>query len=161
MSRPNKRAGGDGGTALQFAFRGPRSRRASARALSLSMKISIAIAVFGVLAALAVVAALPSDSVQVLGDLPRAEAADINRTVQQEIRPRILPDLSPQSLRSAPSLLLGRLPGHHPKVLVIERRSAGFVAVIGRKPADVLGTNILWGFFKETNGWRLAQSHEW
>jgi hypothetical protein len=123
----------------------------------------IAIAVVGLFVALAipVVVALRSDPVQVVGDFPRAEAAGIYRTIQREVRPPILPDLSLQSLRSAPRLLLERLPGRHPKVLVIERRSAGFVVAIGRKPADVLGTNILWSLFKETNRWRLARSDEW
>ena len=71
------------------------------------MKMGTAIAVVGVFVALAiaVVAVLRSGvPVQVVGDLSRAEAAGICRTIQRDVRPPILPDLSLQSLRSAPGL---------------------------------------------------------
>jgi len=129
------------------------------------MKMSTAITMIAVFVALAtaLVAGLRSrDSVLMVGHLPRAETAGILRAIQREVHPPILPNLSLDSLRGAPSRLLGRLPGRHPQVLIIERRTAGFVAAFGRRPPDVLGrTNILWSFFKETNGWRLARADEW
>src|SRR5258705_5927061 len=98
---------------------------------SMQRKGVIGVCVLGLLAASALITFVPSeDPIEVFGDLSKREVRDIRIAVRRKIQPKILPDLSMQSLRAAPGLIVGRFTNRGAKIWRIESRNREFTAVI-------------------------------
>jgi hypothetical protein len=109
-----------------------------------------------------VVARRPEVPFQVSGDLSERDVTDICMAVHRKIYPPILPDLSMKSLRAAPSVLLRRFHGSHPRIWQIERRTGVFVAVIGRLAEDPKPRPyVFWGVFSGTNSWYVEEDYHY
>jgi len=117
--------------------------------------VIIGLGVLVLLGAAMLVMIVPSEEpIEVLGALSKREVRDIRIAVQRKIQPKILPDLSMQSLREAPGIILGRYTKPLPKIWRIEGRNREFAAVIARGPANPNGYRyVFWCVFKETNTW--------
>ena len=123
--------------------------------------IIVLIVVFGTLLVAILLQTLPPEEpVQVLGDLSKHDIAEIRAGVWRKMYPPIFPDLSIQSLRAFPGLLLQRFKKPKLRISIIEARTYGFVAVLGRPTA---GTQkepcVFWGVFRETNGWQVLTEY--
>lgn len=124
--------------------------------------------IFGLLLGLIVLGAIfmmtirREEFIEVSGDLSKQEVAEICKAVRRKVYPPILPELSAPSLRAAPGLILRRLGKSNPRIWKIEGRTYGFVAVIGRSPADeVTRPYVFWGVFRGTNGWHVENEYEY
>ena len=114
------------------------------------------------LAALLATAIRSEEPIQVSGDLSKREVADICLAVRHKIHQSILPDLSAQSLRAAPGLILHRFRSPNPKIWKLEARTHGFVAVIGRSRRDEQPRPyVFWSVFRGTNNWRVEGEYHY
>ena len=89
--------------------------------------------------------------VQVTGDLTSKEVSQISRDVRRLMHPSLLPDISWRSIRQLPSVLRERA---RTRILSIDRRTEGFVAVRTGSPSDA-DPGRFWSVFREGDTWRV------
>jgi len=113
--------------------------------------IVLATAVFLLAVVVVLVTLNQNPPVQVTGDLTAKEVSQISRDVRRLMHPSLLPDVSWRSIRQLPSVLRERA---RTRILSIDRRTEGFVAVRTASPSDA-DPGRFWSVFREGDIWRV------